>query len=186
MTKPSKEYKIKTRLAGDFDAPWFDGIYRKVWWGWEVFVKGKAFRIIQGKPKICSMRKTVTKNFNKWKYRRKTLNAALKKKEITIWQEYWWAKFWRKGKTLRVLIEELKDTEELPNYSSTNRDRYFQILDALNQTEKHYQQYDPLFINVDPKLGWQCDTFKDFIKENKKLEKYKVKMPRQYIAYYKP
>lgn len=183
--------KIKTRLAGDFNAPWFFAIYQKVSKGFYSILlpNGEIEHLIpvpHTKAKYCSLRKTVTKNFNKWKYRKKMLNKSLKEKKISLWQEYWWAKYWRKGKTLRVLALELAKMENLPEYEISNKERSKQIIDALDQSEKYHYKFDILFAHVDPMFAYRIETFKDFLKDYSKKEQKTYKdIPRRFIQYFK-
>jgi len=176
------DFKVKARIRGDFNAPWMDVIYRRM--------KGFYYKIVKGKKsdkkiQYRTLRKTVTINFHKWKSRKKSLNKSLKERKITLWTEFWWAKFWRKGKTLRKLAMELKDVTNLPNYQISNKDRSNQIINALDQAEKHYTQYDELFINTDPMLAYGIDEFNLFKKKHKAKEIIRD-IPRRFISYFKP
>ncbi len=175
---------IKTRKSGNFNALWFYAIYEKLAWGYRIIFPDGSEK--PGDVKMCSLRKTVTKNYRKWKHRKKMLNAALKegkKQKIGLWADFWWAKFWRKGKTLRRLALELTDTEDLPTYEISNIERSRQVIDALNQFEKYYQQFDWLFTKVDPMLGWQIEHFKDCLLSQKEKE-IKRDVPRRFIQYF--
>jgi len=172
---------MKIRKRGDFDAVWFSATFKRI--------KNGMYFFFTGEEKVdfptITIRKTVYKNFHKWKYRRTILKNLLKKKKISLMTEYWWAKYWRKGKTLRTLLEELKNEPELVHgYSMTNKERYDQVLNALDQADEYYSKFDLLFTNVDPMLGFRCDSFKDFVKEKKEKITYRP-IPNKYISYFK-
>lgn len=182
-----KQFSMKTRVAGDPDAPWFEAMYQRMWWGWKIIVDGKIMRGHSNTTKMCSLRKTVSKNYKKWKYRRDCLNKAIKRKKLGLWAYFWWAKFWRKGKILRKLCLELKKYDDLPNYEPNNKERSRSIINAIDQSEKYYRKFDILFADVDPMLGYKIDDFTTFLKIYKKEKKKEIvrDVPYRFIQYFR-
>lgn len=178
--------KIVARKKGDFNAPWLELVYRKVKWGYQILFPDGTKSLPNVPCGYRTLRKTTTRNLHKWKYRKKVLNESLKTRELTLWTNFWWAKFWRKSTTLRKLAEQLKNTPDLGNYDISNEERSRRIVDALNQAEEYYRKFDFLFMEVDPMLGYQCDSFGDFLKKNKKVKKEKFyrPLPFNYVKYF--
>lgn len=114
------------------------------------------------------------------------LNIVLKKKELTLFTDFWWAKYWRRGEALRAICKDLVLEPDLPHYEMTNKERAAQILNALDQADPYYNQFSTLFMHVSIKdLGYGIDLFTDFVKEMRKEEiALKRRFPKEYNMYF--
>ena len=181
---------VKTRKFGSSETPetpWIEAVWMKVKDGWSVIFAGTEIVRPQERSEYRTLRKVVYRNWHRWKFRRKLLNLALRKRKLGIYADFWWAKFWRRGGALRNLATELRDEPDLPSYVMSNRERADQILTALNQAEGYYLKFQELFNDVDPMLGYGVDVI-DFIKVYKKRFKKEPEhiryVPPRYIAYF--
>lgn len=179
---------VKTRLKGDFNAPWISATWEILKGGCQVFFNETIVGGVQKKTPVRTLRKATSRNWNRWKFRRRILNETLKKKKLGIFADFWWAKFWRKGDSLRKQATQLRNEPDMTNYKMSNKERSAQILQALNQAEGYYIKFQALFNDVDPMLGYQIEKFVDFVKIYKKKFKKEPEniryIPKRYIAYF--
>lgn len=175
--------RVKLKNSHDYFKVIFE---RETRWGYRLlFPDGKLFRD-GSTPEIKTTRKVAYTNFHKWKRRRKMLNICLKKKELTLFTDFWWAKYWRRGEALRAICKDLVLEPDLPHYEMTNKDRAAQILNALDQADRYYNQFSTLFMHVSIKdLGYGIDLFTDFVKDMRKQEiALKRRFPKEYNMYF--
>lgn len=145
----------------------------------------KSFRPVEGDYK--TLRRTVTTNFSKMKFRRDKLNKVIKEGHINIYSNFIWAKFWRKIILLKDFCEQLKKEPDLPGYNISNLNRATQVLNSVDDSVEYYKKFRPLFLHVSWDYGYGISSFIEFKKTLKKEEEFKIKkIPRNYISYYRP
>ncbi len=174
-----KIFKSKIREWNIYNAPFVVAKYKQVKGIWSWFIGTKK---VEFKKK--TIRRVIRKNLSIWEFRRELLKKLLKKKRVDLRTKFWWAKYWRRGKALRKLIEELKGMDNLPNYTITNKERYERIKEALDKSEEHFRNFNFFFMDVPDDFGYQKENFTEFMKDREEDVTY-TPITNKYMQYFK-
>lgn len=171
-----------TKHAKTPHAELFPAEYIKTKKGWDV-VLPLGVKTNTREIKLKTLRKTIRTNLHQYRMRRERLKKQLKKKKLTLFLSYSWAKYWRKVELLEMLANKLDGDTGLSVYQMSNQERKKQILGAVNQTREHWMQFAPLFEDIDTKTFAYGLDFKDF-RETLPKEEKPLRMPARYISYF--